>query len=292
MADEGVKGKQPDIEQVENSRPLIDARLIAATLIFAAGLAAGFVSASLSLVGLALFGAIDLVRSLVRAFSLSQSSAPSSGKVYFGFSRWPAVCGLAAGILVILSGGLMFSVAGGILKEELPAGSYYPAIAIIAISLAAAGFISTRKRSGGGFSLHFSRIWTLLSLVVLAELLIVQFLRFQSLDPVIAIFIALFVLGKSVRLVLESVRALLDNRLPQYEEEWIGGLVREYAGPHFRLHDLEARKRGNSRWIDFHLAVAENIPVDEAFDLAGELEKKLIEKIPGAVVIIHVDFAG
>jgi cation diffusion facilitator family transporter len=276
---------------LENERPRVDYRLFLSTLIMAAELAAGLICGSLSLVALAIVGGIDLVKLLVRLISLSRSTAPPPGKSYFGFSQWPATGGVAGGLLFILAGSLVLRAAGSTLEAALPAGNYYPAIAVLAVSLVALYFISAGKplKNPGGTTGRYFRMGLVLSLVVLGELLIAQFGRFQSLDPVISIFIALFVLGKSVQWILESIKALLDTRLPQNEREWIEGLVREFAGTHFRLHDLQARKKAGSRWIDFHLAIADSTPVEEAFHLANMLEKKLIEKIPESVIIIHVD---
>jgi cation diffusion facilitator family transporter len=272
-------------------RNLADYKLFLDTLIFAAELAAGIFTGALSLVSLAIIGGISLAKSLIRLFDLNQSTLPPPGKAYFGFNKLPAIYGIAAGIIFIPAGILMFRLAGHRLDEALPAGQYFPAIAVLAVCLAAAFFISAWKplKSLNGTGRHYSRMEITLSLAVLAELLIAQFGRFQSLDPVISIFVTLFALGKAVQLILESLKGLLDNRLPHYEEEWIKGLIRLYAGAHLSLHDLQARKRGGSRWIDFHLAVSDNIPLEEAFDLANALEKELIKKIPGAVVIIHVE---
>jgi ferrous-iron efflux pump FieF len=286
MMGRSVKARQP-----ENNRPgLIDYRFYLKTVLFLAGLAAGTLTGSLSLVAVTVYSGIDVAKSVIRLFPLYQPPAPPRDKAYFGFSKYPAVLGMIESILFILAACFIFREASHILKAAVPVGNYYPAIAVLAVILVVNLIIAFRTPKTApkppGRNARFELV---LYLVVMAVLLSVQFTGVQSLDPVISIFLALLVIGKSLLLMLESIKDILDHRLPPYEEEWIKGLIREFSGDNFRLHDLNARKNGINRWIDFHLAVSDRITAEEAFNLANRLEREMIRKIPGAIVIIHVE---
>jgi cation diffusion facilitator family transporter len=286
MIDKEMKASQPGSSRQE----AIDYRFLLEALFCLAGVVAGVLSGSLSLITLAVFSGIDTVNFIIRLFTHNQPPEPPRSKAYFGFSKYPGVLGVIEGIFFILAAIFIFREAGRRLEANLPAGNFYPAMAVLAVFLIAAYFIPAKQtKTAGKTSARYFKIEVILSLAILAVTLIVQFTRIQSLDPVISIFIVLFILGKSVQLMLESIKEILDNRLPQYEEEWIKGLIREHSGNHFRMHDLLARKSGSNRFIDFHLAINDNTQVEQAFDLANILEKELIKKIPGAIVIIHVE---
>jgi cation diffusion facilitator family transporter len=272
-----------------NGRGVINYALIIGVAFFAARMAAGIATDSLSLVSLAVFAGIDILRYITRPWPVQQSLLPLKKRPNPGFNKIPAILGMTAGVLLILAAVFIFRDAGRRLDEGLPPSQYYPAIAVLVICLTAAFIISlkTGKTAPGTFH-PYSRSEFILSLAVLVILILVQTARFQSLEPVASIFIAIFVLFKSLRLLLDSLKEGLDNRLPNFEVEWIRGLILTNAGSNYSVQNLSARRSGHKCYIDFRLAAGDSIDLETAFETANKLEKELIKEIPGAVVIIHV----
>ncbi len=263
--------------------------LTTAVVLLAARFAAGIMTEALSLVSLAVFAGIDIARFMTGHLSGRHTHKPLRNRPNPGLSKIPAILGIALGIIFILAAVFIFREAGRRLDEALPPGQYFAAIGVLAVCLASAIVVSlkTGKTVPGGFRL-FSRGELILSLAVLAVLIIVQAARFQSLDPVASIFLAIFILIKSLRLLLDSIKEGLDSRLAPQELEWIKGLILAYAGRNYSISGLSARRSGHKCYIDFRLAVNDLIDLDEAFETANGLEKELIRKIPEAIVIIHV----
>ncbi|MBN1188555.1 MAG: cation transporter [Dehalococcoidales bacterium] len=255
---------------------------------FAAGLIAGILTGSLSLTALAVFSGIDILKSAVRTVPAGNTPLSKEHKINTVLNRLPAALMTIEGILFILAAVFVFREAGRRLDEAVPPGQFYAAIAVLSVYLLTALSVSiipvTTKKD---LRLH-SRLEIALSLVVLAVLISAQIARIQSLDPVVSIFLSVLIIFKSLRLLLDSLKQVLENRLPSSELEWIKGIIQDYAGEEYSVQDLTARQSGNKCWIDFGLAVSSTIDLEKAFETAGGLEKELMRKIPGAIVIIHV----
>jgi cation diffusion facilitator family transporter len=268
--------------QMNSFRPWLE------TLVLLARLAAGIVTGSLSLVALAMYSGADVFRGLTGLLQHAQPSTPPGDAPRFGFSKYPAVFKAAGGIALIAVAVSVFRTAGRKMEIAPPVGNYYPAIAVLAASILVLVFFSARQSTAGARQRTFN-FGLIVSLAVLAVLVTVQLKRFVSTDPVIAIIVLIFSLVRALSLLLESAKELMDNRLPRREEEWIESFIREWGGKRFELRDLSARKIGNKRYLDFHLKFMKNIDAEAAFALANDLERVLMAKIPGAMVIIHVE---
>jgi ferrous-iron efflux pump FieF len=275
-------------QQPESGRRKAGFALVLDFLFFAAKLIAGILTGSLSLVALAVFSGIDILKSAAGPLPVQRPPVAQKHKFNPGLYKIAPILMLVEGVLFILAAVFVFREAGRRLEEGLPPGQFYPAIIVTAVYLLFVVLFSIMTRTSGKNSLRYSWIESGLSLAVLAVLIAVQIARIQSLDPVISIFICVFVLYKSLRLLLDALKEILDNRLPPREVEWIKGLIQEYAGHDYSVQDLSVRQSGNKYWIDFHLAVSDAIDLEKAYRTAGELEKELIRRIPGAMVIIHV----
>ena len=54
-------------------------------------------------------------------------------------------------------------------------------------------------------------------------------------------------------------------------------------------HDLRTRHAGRVTFIDFHLVVDGTTPVIEAHDICDRIERALKDKVPDAMITIHVE---
>ena len=71
------------------------------------------------------------------------------------------------------------------------------------------------------------------------------------------------------------IKEVLINNLPGGIQSW---------------HGLRHRTAGRTTWIELHALFDNNIKLEEAHDIATELEKRLINAIEGdAVVTIHLE---
>jgi cation diffusion facilitator family transporter len=114
-------------------------------------------------------------------------------------------------------------------------------------------------------------------------------LHLDWLDPVVAISVALLILHAAYELTVQSIRDLLDARLPDNEEAWI----RDYVGrlnPTIRgFHRLRTRKSGPTRFIQFHVIVEAGMSVEDAHRISEVITCDIEDRFPHCSVIAHIE---
>ena len=113
------------------------------------------------------------------------------------------------------------------------------------------------------------------------------------LDPLLALAVAGQILFLGYRIVRESVGGLMDEGLPPEEVERIHTFLQErIRGRALEVHDLKTRRAGPRSFLEFHLVVRGDTPVEEAHRLCDELERALAQAFPGLQATIHVEPEG
>jgi divalent metal cation (Fe/Co/Zn/Cd) transporter len=83
---------------------------------------------------------------------------------------------------------------------------------------------------------------------------------------------------------------LMDKKISDEHLDFIKEIIKkhpELTGFHF----LKTRKSGKRNFIEFHIVFRDdNISLREAHTISDELEASIIEEIPHATVMIHLDY--
>jgi cation diffusion facilitator family transporter len=107
-------------------------------------------------------------------------------------------------------------------------------------------------------------------LVLLTDLLL--------LDPIIAIIVAVNIVGTGVNLVRESVKGLMQESDSEVLLRIIDVLKKLRKNDYIELHKLRAWKAGDSYFIDFHLTVPSFYSIEESHKIQKEITDKLVEE--------------
>jgi cation diffusion facilitator family transporter len=125
---------------------------------------------------------------------------------------------------------------------------------------------------------------------VLITLLLVSWTGYLFLDAVVAIAIAGYISVEGYRLVSYSVMGLMDKRDSRIDKVIRKVLDQESGGTFVNWHDLRHRRTGSTTWVEFHAVFEKGIGLEEAHRQATILERKLMDKLPGHVVVtIHLE---
>lgn len=107
-------------------------------------------------------------------------------------------------------------------------------------------------------------------------------------DALFALGIGVYILYSALRMAYEAVQSLLDRALPGEEQQAIIDIVTSWPGVE-GAHQLRTRQSGPTRFIQLHLEMADHLPLVEAHAVADRLEQALLQRFPGADIIIHQD---
>ncbi len=128
------------------------------------------------------------------------------------------------------------------------------------------------------------------SVGVLAGLTLALVTGWAWLDGAVAILVGLNILYIGGQLMQESSAALMDASDPDLLEE-IAGILREHRKELWiDVHRLRARRAGNRVFIDFHLILPRDLPLEAGNREVKELEGIFNDRFQGlADVLIHLD---
>jgi len=127
----------------------------------------------------------------------------------------------------------------------------------------------------------------LVNISVIVVLLLNPYL-WQGADAVLGILISLYIFYSAFRIAHQSSQALLDHELPRNLRQQIIDIVE--AHPKVRgLHELRTREAGHMQFIQLHIDLDKAIDLQQAHDIADDVEAAVLKAFPNADVLIHPD---
>ena len=270
--------------------------LAVAVGVLALKLVAWRVSGSLALLSDAAESLVNVLAGITLVYALRLSASPPDYRHPYGHRKIEDVSGAFEGLLVVAAGaGLALGAVGG-LRDPAPLEALGTALWVAAGATVLNGAASLwldregRRRESAALRANARHlrtdVWT--SLGVFVGVGAVAATGWLRLDPLIALFVAVNILREGLRLVRRSLSQLLDERLPEREEQTILGILR--SDPRVRgYHRLRSRRAGSQRFAEFDIFVDPEMRVREAHALADELEDALAAELPGLLATIHVE---
>ena len=115
---------------------------------------------------------------------------------------------------------------------------------------------------------------------------------YTIIDPIIALAVALLIFKAAYDLIRDSMHSILDFGLPEREEALILSVLKEYSSEYVEYHNLRTRKSGSDRYLDLHLVVPKNSPVEKVHALCDRIEEDIRKYLKGTHVLIHTEPCG
>jgi len=110
-------------------------------------------------------------------------------------------------------------------------------------------------------------------------------------DPVFALFVALYIWHTAYEVGQSAVNMLLDREVEGEIREQIKEIVLSHSEV-MDMHDLRAIRSGMKMIVNFDIDVDPNILLWSAHEIARDVELKLLEQFPNTEIMIHIDPAG
>ncbi len=266
-----------------------------AGILILAKLVAWLMTGSSSLLASLTDSLMDISASLINLFALRYSLTPADHDHSFGHGKAESLASLAQAAFI--TGSALVLVMNGISRlinpepiKNLDIGLWVT-VGSLALTLVLVAFQSlvvqkTQSQAIRADRLHYQSD-VLFNIGVLLALGC-SWYGWLWADGLFAILLGLFILKGALEIGYEAVQTLLDRQLPDGERAQIVELVKSVPGVH-GIHDLRTRQAGPLRFIQLHMELDDTLPLMRAHDLADQAETLILDKYPGADVIIHMD---
>ncbi len=266
-----------------------------AGILILAKLVAWLMTGSSSLLASLTDSLMDISASLINLFALRYSLTPADHNHSFGHGKAESLASLAQAAFI--TGSALVLVMNGISRlinpeplKNLDIGLWVT-VGSLALTLVLVAFQSlvvqkTQSQAIRADRLHYQSD-VLFNIGVLLALGC-SWYGWLWADGLFAILLGLFILKGALEIGYEAVQTLLDRQLPDGERAQIVELVKSVPGVH-GIHDLRTRQAGPLRFIQLHMELDDTLPLMRAHDLADQAETLILDKYPGADVIIHMD---
>jgi len=127
------------------------------------------------------------------------------------------------------------------------------------------------------------------SLGVIIGVIAAMISGFTILDPLLALFVACYILWQGSKVINESVQGLMDAGVELSEKTRIRDIIAANADGAIEAHDLRTRLSGGVIFIEFHLVVPAAMNVGTAHDICDRIENALAQELPHGRVVIHIE---
>ncbi|MDE6523743.1 MAG: cation diffusion facilitator family transporter [Muribaculaceae bacterium] len=113
--------------------------------------------------------------------------------------------------------------------------------------------------------------------------------QWRIMDPIVAVFISIFIIMASVKIATPSIKELLEVSLPEKQVNAIKEIISNVKGVE-RVHNLRTRRNGHSYIIDVNVHVDPNITVKEAHKIANTVENDIHNNFEkDAIIYVHIE---
>jgi cation diffusion facilitator family transporter len=113
--------------------------------------------------------------------------------------------------------------------------------------------------------------------------------RWQVLDPLVALVVAVNIVWTGIHLLNRSALGLLDTALPESTRRDITTILDAHAKDGVHYHALRTRQAGRWRFISFHVLVPGDWTVQRGHDLLERIENQVRERVPLSTVFTHLE---
>ncbi|MEN3974726.1 cation diffusion facilitator family transporter [Emcibacter sp. SYSU 3D8] len=275
------------------------ASLTVAALLIGIKFAAGLYTGSVAILSSLVDSLLDMIASAVNLFAIAQAVTPADRQHRFGHGKAESIGSLVQAAVMAGSAAFVIFEAASRLLAPPQVRNPEAGIAVMVVSIGATLALvlyqqHVVRKTGSTAVLADSRHYIsdlLTNLSVIAALIIAGYTGFAYADPLFAIGIALYLAWSAYSIVRVSFDVLMDKELPDIDRDTIKDMVRGHPGV-ISLHDLRTRSSGPNVFIQFHVEVDRTLSLLDAHEIVDDIEGELLERYPGAEVIIHADPQG
>ena len=278
-------------------------RLIRLSTIFAISVAgtlvlmklfAWYITGSVTILSSLMDSSMDFLVSGINLIAVRYAFKPADDDHRFGHSRAQDLAALAQATFIAYLSVIISIEAIRKFIHPVPIESSTEGVVVICIALfltlilvAYQTYVYKKTKSNLVHADAAHYITDVLSNIsVIIVLLVSSRYNITWLDPILGLLLAIYVLKSGIKVGLQAFNNLMDKELDNTFREEIMAIITNH--PKVKsITELKTRSSGHKTFIQFDFTMDGTATLNEAHDVAHELEAKLLEKYPDAEVFIH-----
>ena len=271
-----------------------------ATLLVLIKLTVGILSGSVAILASAIDSLLDLTVSLFNYFALHKAEQNPDEKFHFGKSKLEPLAAVIEGTIISMSA--LFILYEALMKIthshkiEMLTESMGVMIASIVITALLVAFLNYVAKKTNNMvikadALHYKTDLFSNSAVLIA-IAAVYFTGITLIDPVLGIFISIYMIYSAFPIMKEGILMLLDVAIPEEEIAMIEEILqneKDINGYHY----LKTRAAGSNVFISVHVVLSPEMKLYDAHLIGDRIEAKIRKAFESigkkAHILIHLD---
>ncbi len=252
-----------------------------------------FLTGSIGLLSDAIESLVNLVGAIMALIMLTIAARPADEVHVYGHTKAEYFSSITEGILILAAAISIITTAVQRLIHPKPIEELGMGL-IVSIIASAINFAVSRILLQAGKQRHsitleadahhlMTDVWT--SVGVIGGVAIAGFTGWNTLDPIVAIVVALNIVWTGVQLVRRSVAGLMDEALPESEQKLIQQVMEKYRTKGVSFHALRTRQAAARRFISVHVLVPGDWTVHDAHHIAEDFENDVRATLGGVLTV-------
>jgi cation diffusion facilitator family transporter len=260
--------------------------------------AAYLLTNSVGLLSDAMESFVNLAGAIMALIMLTIAARPADESHLYGHSKAEYFASVTEGLLILGAAiGIISAAVSRLLHpralEQLGLGLAVSVAASI-VNLVVSRILLREGKNRRSITLEadahhlMTDVWT--SAGVIGGVAIAGFTGWRTLDPLVAIIVALNIIWTGFQLVGRSVSGLMDAALPIQEQDLIKSVIEKYREKGVSFHALRTRQAAARRFVSVHMLVPGDWTVHDAHHIAEDFESDIRSTLGGVVTVFtHVE---
>ncbi|MBX7157392.1 MAG: cation diffusion facilitator family transporter [Verrucomicrobiae bacterium] len=281
-------------------RPLTQYALLSvavAIVILLLKLVAWHLTGSIGLLSDALESVVNLVAAFIAWISLSVAIQPEDKEHAFGHSKAEYFASGLEGLFIFIAAlGIAWAAIERFFHPQALTHTFQGILVssgasvinlVVALILLRVG----KKRSSVALEADgkhlMTDVWT--SVGVIIGISLVALTQWWWLDPMVGLLLSAHIVVTGLKLMKESMRGLMDFRLPKKELALIQATLDKYAAEGIGYHALRTRRAAALKFVAVHLLMPGEWTVVQGHTIVERIEEDLRNAIPNLIVFTHME---
>jgi cation diffusion facilitator family transporter len=252
-----------------------------------------FLTSSVGLLSDAIESLVNLAGAVMALIMLTIAARPADEGHVYGHSKAEYFASVTEGVLILAAAISIITTAVQRLLDPRPLEQLGIGLAV-SVAASLINFVVSRillnaGKQGHSISLEadahhlMTDVWT--SVGVIGGVAIAGFTGWGVLDPIVAILVALNIIWTGFQLIRRSVSGLMDEALPESDQQMIREVMEKYREKGVNFHALRTRQAAARRFISVHVLVPGDTTVHDAHHIVEDFERDIRKTLGGVVTV-------